>query len=192
MKRILLGFSAMLIMASCSSNGGENSNNTDSVATIDTITSQDANIQQEEVKSVQPKEGDNVKTKEADLKPEKESTVSKSLTAVLPDPKKLIKTNNPTKYLKSLGFKGSTKEVPTEYDGDKLVGKYSYSDGGKSINVRWENLMGSSEWDVTIQNDDQALEEFYSNAKKQQAKGSYWEVKVKKSGNTVKIISNSD
>ena len=182
MKKILFGAAALFLMASCGGKG-EDKTSSDSSAVIDTAVQ--ANSDTQNGKGAVQNSEDNLSTTN-------DENESKAILAALPDPKKLIKAGDPTKYLKSLGFKGSKKEKTNEFGEITLVGTYSFNAGKKSISVRWENLMGSNEWDVTIKNDDKALEEFYSNAKKQQGKGEYWEKKVKKSGNTVKITYNSD
>lgn len=183
MKKVLFGAAALLLMASCSGNGEEKSA-TDTSAVTDTAIQTDNGVQNEKT--------DALKNSEADLKQADDGNDSKAILAALPDPKRLLKEGDPAKYLKSLGFKGSQKEKTNEFGETTLVGKYSFNAGNKSISIRWENLMGTDEWDVTIKDDDQALEEFYSKAKKQQGKGTYWEIKVKKSGNTVKICRGSD
>ena len=115
----------------------------------------------------------------------------------IPEPKKLYigesgkSVDKIVRYLKSLGYKGSKKNVST-LDGDKIVCNYTYKQGDKSISVKYEELMGTENITVTIKGDDDALEEYYKRAKKLQGKGGYWYRKVKKSGNKVVINAGMD
>ena len=194
MKKFLFGIAALLLMASCSGNKESSENvNEDSTSISDSIVLEEAPIDtvKQESNGVQNEKKDTLQNSEDDLKSINEEKDSNEILAALPDPKRLLNEGNPTKYLKSLGFKGSYKTVQT-MDGDKYVGNYTFEAGNKSITVRWENLMGSDGWDVTINNDTKALDNYYSKAKKQQGRGEYWEIGVKKKGNTVKMYSNSD
>lgn len=182
MKKLLVGITVLLLMASCGWIGK------DKTITEDTSTDTDSQLD----KGKQNKETDSLQNSEFDLKQMiNDGNDSKDLLTVLPDPKRLVEEGNPTQYLRSLGFKGSEKSVQT-MEGGKYTGNYSFEAGYKSITVHWENLLGSDEWDITIKNDDKALEDYYSIAKKQQGRGEYWEVTVSKTGDTVQICSNSD
>ena len=193
MKKVFLGAAALFLLTACSGNSASEKAIEDSSPTSDSIDQVEAIVDStiQAAIDIQDEKKDNSQKIEEDLKQRNEENDSKKILAALPDPKRLLREVNPTKYLRSLGFKGSTKTVPT-IDGDKNVGKYSFEAGNKSITVRWENLMGCDGWDVTIKNDNKALENYYSKAKKQQARGEYWEIGVRKKGNTVKMYSNSD
>lgn len=193
MKKLLFGAAVLFLMTGCSGNGASEKANEDPSPNPDTIVQEETAIDtaKQENYGIQNEKQDTLQNSQDDLKQINEENDSKKILAALPDPKRLLREPNPSKYLRSLGFKGSYKTEPT-VDGDRYVGKYSFEAGNKSITVRWENLMGSDEWDVTIMNDDKALEDYYSKAKKQQGRGEYWEIVVKKKGNTVKMYSNSD
>lgn len=186
MKKILFGIAALSLLASCSGksdsgNANDGSASTyDSVSTVtDTITPQpaaEANVEQGAV--------------------EKGTSASedKAFEAAIPNPKKLYageKSINVGKYLKSLGYTGKTKTVKT-IDGDKIVDDYSFTSGNKSIKERYEVLLGTEKFNVTIDGDEKALAEFYKNAKKLQSKGDYWYVNIKKKGNTVSMDAGMD
>lgn len=193
MKKFLFGTIAVLLMASCTGKRGSEATKDDSTCIADSIAKGEVAkaVAEQANYGVQNERKDTLQNSEDDLKQINEENESKEILAALPDPKRLLKGGDPTKYLRSLGFKGSNKRVPT-MEGDRYVGKYSFEAGNKSIKVSWENLLGSDEWDVTIKNDNNALENYYSKAKKQAGRGEYWEIVVKKKGNTVKMYSNSD
>lgn len=193
MKKFLFGAAVLFLMANCSGNGTTEKAKNDSTCIADSIVKVEAakSVAEQAKYGVQNEKKDTLQNSEDDLKQINEENESREILAALPDPKRLLNGGDPTKYLKSLGFKGSNKRVPT-MEGDRYVGKYSFEAGNKSITVSWENLLGSDEWDVTIKNDNKALENYYSKAKKQAGRGEYWEIVVKKKGNTVKMYSNSD
>ena len=123
-----------------------------------------------------------------------EAKTDDAFSRAIPDIKKIYNLErdvNAGKYLKSLGYTGSKKEVPT-IDGPKMVQDYSFSAGDKTINVHLEQLMGSQYLDVNINGDDKALEEFYKKAKKLQGRGDYWYCNVTKKGNKISVSGGMD
>ena len=180
MKKLLFGAVSLLLLASCSGNNdasqktGEDSTPiADSIAQVDTqkVIAEQATLEAD------PK--DEVK------KDEEFAKVVKALER-LPENKDKIGA-----YLKKLGFNGkktTSKEVE-DYLGYKIeveVEKYHYTltMGDKSItySLEFEDTLsfGSSTEKITIEGDEEALENYYRFAKKKDAE-------VKKKGNTVII-----
>ena len=104
----------------------------------------------------------------------------------IPNPQKIYWEEGCGKYLKSLGFSGSTRTVREDYD-EWTKGSYSLVDGNKSCKVSFKCGSNSAEVKVTIDGDKAALDSFYKKAKKMAGSGYEWYIDVKKSGNTVKI-----
>ena len=173
-KGLLFGITALALLAGCKGNGNTDSAKEDSSA----------------VETVAPT-ADNGKMESA---PQEDNG---QFMKAVPEPKKLYigesgnSVDKIVRYLKSLGYKGSKKNVST-LDGDKTVCNYTYKQGDKSISVNYTVLMGTENITVTIKGDDEALEEYYKRAKKFQGKGDYWYRKVKKSGNKVVINAGMD
>ena len=113
-----------------------------------------------------------------------------SIDAAIPNYKKFFSENGSiglAKYLKSLGYKGSEKAKTNEFGEDKVVGKFTYQAGNKSIKINYEQIMGSMVSKITIDGDDTAFDKFYKDAKKLQCHGDWYDCKVSKKGNTVTI-----
>ena len=180
MKKLLFGVISILLLASCSGNNdasqkvGENSDRTsDSIAQVDT-----QKVIAEQTTPVADPQDDVQKDEEF-------AKVVKALER-MPENKDKIGA-----YLKNLGFNGkktTSKEVE-DYLGDKIeveVEKYHYTltMGDKSItySLEYEDTLsfGSSTEKITIEGDEEALENYYRFAKKKDAE-------VKKKGNTVII-----
>ena len=183
MKKLLFGVAAILMMTGCSGNNDASQKTVeDSTPIADSITQVETQkvIAEQATPEAEPK--DEVK------KDEEFAKVVKALER-LPENKDKIGA-----YLKKLGFNGkkTTSKKIEDYLGDKIeveVEKYHYTltMGDKSItySLEFEDTLafGSSTEKITIEGDEEALENYYRFAKKKDAE-------VKKKGNTV-IITES-
>ena len=201
MKKLLFGVASILLMASCSGNNdaskkdGEDSDRTsDSIAQVDTQNviaeqpSPEAGPQDDEQKVIAEQATPEADPQDDVQKDEEFAKVVKALERMPEDKDKI------GAYLKNLGFKGNktTSKKMEDYLGDKIeveVEKYHYTltMGDKSItySLDYEDTLafGSSTEKITIEGDEEALENYYRFAKKKDAE-------VKKKGNTV-IIKES-
>lgn len=186
MKKILFGIAALSLLAGCAGKNNSEKENEKSFSTYDSVSSvRDTLVNGPELKT---------NMDQGEVEKETPTSEDKAFEAAIPNPKKLYageKLINVGKYLKSLGYKGKSRTIKT-MDGDKFVDEYSFTSGNKSISVYYMKLMGTEAFDVTINGDEKALEDFYKKAKKLQSRGDYWYVNIKKKGNTVSMDAGMD
>lgn len=118
---------------------------------------------------------------------EKAKPAEDSFAKKIPNPEKIFWKGNCGKYLKSLGFIGSTKPNYSDDYEDEYSGSYTLSMGNKKCTVRFECDMHFANVKVTIIGDNEALNSFYKKAKKLESSGFESGTNVTKSGNTVTI-----
>lgn len=108
----------------------------------------------------------------------------------LPDPKKIFFNSDCGKYLKKLGFTGSSH--PNEWGefGCK-TGTYKLNAGAKKCKVFFDDRAESAIVKITITGDEKALDAYYKRAKKLAYKGPDGEIYVTKKGNTVIVAGGS-
>lgn len=189
MKNLLGIIVGLFLLASCSGGNSSKINTGDSVTTLglteDTISQQEGATKIDNVSFSQ----DTPVVKETENKED-----SKKFYAAIPNYKKFFSDQgygDLDRYLKSLGYKGSTKRVST-IDGPELKGNFKFEDGEKSISIKYSQLMGGMNSQITITGDEKALSDFYKKAKKLQGNEDWWECKVSKKGNTVIIDGGMD
>lgn len=108
----------------------------------------------------------------------------------LPDPNKIFWNSDCGKYLKRLGFKGSSHPNVWSEFGCK-TGTYTLNMGEKKCKVFFDDHAESAIVEITITGDDKALARYYKKAKKLAYKGSDGEIYVEKKGNKVIIEGGS-
>lgn len=113
-----------------------------------------------------------------------------SFEKALPDPKKIFWNSNCGKYLKKLGFTGSSRPNEWSEFGCK-TGTYTLEMGNKKCKVFFDDAAESAIVKITITGDEKALDAYYKRAKKLAYKGSEGEIYVEKKGNTVIIGGGS-
>lgn len=180
MKKVFLfGASALLMLASCAGKSESEKASEDNMASYDQTDYNDEAV--DVVADTAADVAAEVAPAEA-VAPESQPEED-SFAKSIPNPKKIYWDENCGKYLKSLGFSGSTRE---DSDGD-TKGSYTLVKGNKSCKVTFECGSNEAEVKVTIDGDKAALDSFYKKAKKIAGSGYEWYTDVKKSGNTVKI-----
>ncbi|MCH5318686.1 MAG: hypothetical protein J1E38_03125 [Paramuribaculum sp.] len=110
---------------------------------------------------------------------------SKALDAL----KEMTLTENSGKKLKELGFTGSTRE---EQSGQVKKLNYTLTVGSKTCKVSYtvDSTEAYCETEkITVEGDDEWLEEFYQKSLKRKGGGPEWFCDVTKKGNTVTIES---
>lgn len=176
MKKLLFGAAAVLLMASCSGNGsaektektGEDSARiSDSIAQVEAAQAASEKAHQDSLRA------DSIQKAEADAFYNK-----------LPDPKKIVWDVNAGKYLKKLGFSGSSRG-----DEESAEGTYTLTDGDKTCKVHYTTEFNIGDTEVTITGDEEALNKFYKRASKMKASYEEGGTTVEKKGNTVYISS---
>lgn len=173
MKKLLLGAAALFLMASCSGNGPTEKTKEDSVRIADSIAQVEAAQAAAEQARLDSIRADSIKQAEADAFYNK-----------LPDPKKIVWNEKAGNYLKKLGFSGNTHG-----DEGYAEGTYILTDGDKTCKVHFTTESNTSDTEVTITGDDNALEKFYKRASKMRASSFEGGTEVKKKGNTIYISS---
>ena len=179
MKKFLFPIAAIMLMVSCAGNKESEKAREDSVRVADSI----AQVEAAEAAAEEARQ-DSIR-QDSIQKAVEFASVVKALERI-PD-----ENNKLDGFLKSLGFKGNVKKSTRteDYLGDMLeydveTYNYTYSMGDKKITYfyKYEEsiAMGSSETRITIEGDDQALDDFYRFAKKKFDS-------VSKKGNTVVI-----
>ena len=176
MKKILFGVAAVLLMASCSGKGDSEKASEDSARMADSI------AQVEAVKAA---------TEQARLDSIRQDSIradsianAESFYKKLPDPKKIVWDVNAGKYLKKLGFSGTSHgdDVNTE-------GTFILTEGDKTCKVHYTTESNEGDTEVTITGDEDALNKFYKRASKMKATYEEGGKTVEKKGNTVYISS---
>ena len=181
MKKVfLLGAAALFLLVSCAGKGEAGKTNEDNTAAFNSETA-DTALGITDMTSDNPTDSISGPTTESEPEP-----VDDSFAKSIPNPKKIFWDENCGKYLKSLGFSGSSRTVMGEYE-EMTTGNYSLENGNKSCTVKFECGSNYAEMRVTINGDKAALDAFYKKAKKMAGSGYEWYTEVKKSGNTVKI-----
>lgn len=181
MKKVFLfGASALLMLASCAGKSDSEKANEDDMTSYDQTDYNDAAVEIAADTAAEAVAVDPTPDQAAAVESQPEED---SFAQSIPNPKKIYWEENCGKYLKSLGFFGSTRN---DSDGD-TKGSYSLVKGNKSCKVTFECGSNEAEVKVTIDGDKAALDSFYKKAKKMAGSGFEWYIDVKKSGNTVKI-----
>lgn len=178
MKKLLFGTAVLMLMASCGSKNESKLSETDSATAVEDTATVEATVDTTTV--VEVGQDSPVAVAPAEEVPEDDS-FAKSI----PNPKKIYWDENCGKYLKSLGFEGSTRTI-SKNDGE-YAGNYTLTQGDKKCTVSFETESNGAEVKVTIDGDEAALNDFYKKAKKMAGNGYEWFIDVKKNGNTVKI-----
>lgn len=123
----------------------------------------------------------------------KQTTAAKfedtSFEKALPDPNEIFWNSDCGKYLKKLGFKGSSHPNDWGEFGCK-TGTYTLRMGDKKCKVFFDDRAESAIIKITITGDEKALDGYYKRAKKLAYKGRGGEIFVKKKGNTVIVAGN--
>ena len=183
MKKILFGVIAILAMVSCSGSG----NGTDDKAREDSIRRADSIHLADSIAAVKSEQALQDSLRQDSIKNEEIFANGVKGLANLPD------ASNVDKYLKGLGFTGTTKKstkkeyddlVESEVEFDVIKCDYTLTAGNKTIKYQMDMKdslsWGESKTKVTIEGDDEALENFYKHAKNEDGE-------VTKKGNTVII-----
>lgn len=187
MKKLLFGVMALILLASCSGNGGTDKSREDSILRADSIRQADSIAAAEVALKAQQAMQDSIRQDSV----RNDEAFANALKAL----EHLPSSGNLDKYLKGLGFTGSSKSsVRSEYDDaegfDREVDvqkfNYTLTLGNKSIKYQ-RDIQSTMSWDtdeekVTIEGDEDALNNFYNNARKRGDE-------VTKKGNTVTIFS---
>ena len=178
MKKLLFGVTALLLMTSCSGNGTTEKASDDSARIADSIAQVEnakAAAEQARLDSIRQDSirQDSIKKAEADAFYNK-----------LPDPKKIVWDVNAGKYLKKLGFSGSSHG-----DEENAEGTYILTDGDKTCKVHFTTESNIGDTEITITGDEDALNKFYKRASKMEASYEEGGTTVEKKGNTVYISS---
>lgn len=114
-----------------------------------------------------------------------------SFEKALPEPEKIFWNSDCGKYLKKLGFTGSSH--PNDYWAEFgcKTGTYTLVMGSKKCKVFFDDRAESAIAKITITGDEKALDECYKKAKKLAYKGPDGEIHVEKKGKTVIISGGS-
>ena len=185
----LLGATALFLMVSCGGKDNQNNITADSATTLDLA----ENTTSQQTDSLATGSISTPQEPQEEIKAENREN-SKKFYAAIPNYKKFFSEaglGDLDRYLKSLGYKGSTRTVST-IDGPELRGNFKFEDGEKSISIKYSQLMGGMNSQITITGDEKALSDFYKKAKKLQGKDVWWVCKVSKKGNTVIIDGGMD
>lgn len=176
MKKILFGAVAVLLVVSCSGNGNSERSREDSASMADSIAQvEDAKAAAEQAR-LDSIHQDSLR---ADSIANAEAFYKK-----LPDPKKIVWDANAGKYLKKLGFSGSSHG-----DEENAEGTFILTEGNKTCKVHFTTEFNVGDTEVTITGDEDALNKFYERASKMKATYEEGGTTVEKKGNTVYISS---
>lgn len=173
-----LGISAIAV--SCSGNSNSEKQREDSIRDADSIAAVEA-AQADALKAEQQAQLDSLR-QDSIAKGESDDFFNS-----LPDPKKIVWDMKAGKYLKSLGFEGSTKIINA--DEEESEGTYTLTKGDRSCKVHFTTEFHEGVTKVTITGDDEALSKFYKKASKMKATYEEGGTTVEKKGNTVIIDS---
>lgn len=175
MKKILFGATALLLLGACSGNGTTEKAREDFTRVADSkgpVESTEAAVEQVCLDSLR---ADSIQKKE-----------EKSFYNSLPNIRKLVETEfrKETKYLHSLGFKGSFQERGKEEDW-LAEGTFTLEKGQRKCVVN-AHVDGYSEcYKITITGDDEAKELYYNETKKYTRTKYGTPIKNKLKGNTI-------
>lgn len=184
MKKILLILAIFsFALHSCNSDGKKEFSSQDSVLINNDSVVSDAD------KQLPNKESENMH-QDSIKKITAEKSEDSSFEKSLPEPKKIFWNSNCGKYLKKLGFKGSSHPNDWSEFGCKS-GTYTLEMGNKKCKVFFDDRAESAIVKITITGDDKALEAYYKRAKKLAYKGSDGEIIVEKKGKTVIVSGGS-
>ena len=189
MKKLLLGATALFLMVSCGGKDNQNNITSDSATTLDLA----ENTTSQQTDSLATDSISTPQEPQEEIKAENREN-SKKFYAAIPNYKKFFSETglgDLDRYLKSLGYKGSTRTVST-FDGPELRGNFKFEDGEKSISIQYRELMGGMDSKITIVGDEQTLSDFYKKAKKLKGEDDWWQCDVYKKGNTVFIEGGMD
>ena len=183
MKKLLLFAVAAFLLTSC---GGSKTDkpvdlSEDSPATVTTGDSNET----PEIPAAESAVADTTAKPTPVVEEKKAKPVEDSFTKKLPNPNKIFWNEECGKYLKSLGFTGSTQY--SDYGDYNHSGSYTLSMGNKKCTVRFECGSNLAYVKVTIMGDNEALNSFYKKAKRLESSGFESGTDVTKSGNTVTI-----
>lgn len=172
MKNFLFGVTAIILMASCSSNGISEKAHEDSARIADSIAQvEDAKAAAEQARL------DSINKMEAE-----------SFYNSLPNIKKLALSDDKkeTQYLHSLGFNGSFKVEGMEEDW-RANGTFTLEEGQRKCIVKAHIDGYNQEYNITITGDDEAMDKYYAETKKIKRTVYGSPIKTKLKGNTLKI-----
>ena len=184
MKKLLFGAAALLMMTSCSGNGGSDKANEESAQAGDSITQVEATQKAEDAT--------NVAAEQARLDSLRADSIQKaeaeSFYNSLPDIKKLTIADHKkeTNYLRSLGFKGSFKEKGMEEDW-RADGTFTLEKGNRKCVVKAHVDGYYQDYNITITGDEDAKKMYYNKTKKITRTKYDSPIKTKLKGNTIVV-----
>lgn len=178
-KLVLLTVSAIVMSMAVTgcSGGNAQKERDDSIRRADSLAAVEASIQ-EDLKAAEQARLDSIR-QDSIAKAENDKFLN-----ALPDPKKIVWDAKAGKYLKSLGFEGSSKG-----NEDYAEGTYTLTMGDKTCKVHYTSEFNVGDTEVTITGDDDALDKFYKKASKMKASYEEGGTTVEKKGNTIYISS---
>lgn len=177
MKNLLLVIVILLLTASCVEKGTSDKAKEDSARIADSIAQvEDAKIAAEQARLDSIRK-DSINNAEADL-----------FYNSLPNIKKLAIGDHTkiTKYLHSLGFKGSYKELGKEEDW-RAIGTFTMEEGQRKCTINAFVSGYDESYDITITGDDEIKDKYYKETKKIKHTIYDCTIKPKLKGNTIAI-----
>ena len=166
----------LCVATSCASKENTEKLREDSIRQADSIAAVEAALQAQEQARLDSIRQDSIAKAEVE-----------NFFKALPDPNKIVWEMNAGKYLKSLGFEGSTKII--NKDEEESEGTYTLTMGDRVCKVHFTTTFNEGDTEVKITGDEDALTKFYQKAAKMKATYEEGGTTVEKKGNTVIISS---